>query len=129
MESGAAIHLALDGLEAVDLSFSLAVFQGVSTAATTALKSLFEAIGEIEPRGPIPDYVAVRIQCSMPSLSRVVMASRKSRARSRIDRMIGRFTATCSNKIHCCSDRRSVGLHVRMAACLGAMRSSLRFFD
>lgn len=46
-----------------------------------------------------------------------------------MDRMLGQPTATRSNKVRCCSDSRSVGLHVKIAACLGAMRSSFVFFD
>jgi len=62
-------------------------------------------------------------------LTKLVMASRKSIAKARIDRMLGQFTATCSNKIRCCFERRSPGLHVKMAACLGATRSNFCLVD
>jgi len=128
MEASAPIHLSLNSLKAVDLSFSPAVAPVGSHRRDDRVEVLLQAVRESNQR-PDAGLRCGANQCSMPSVSCVAMASRKSSARNRIDRMIGQFTATCSNKIRCSSDRRSVGLHVRMAACLGAMRSSLRFFD
>ena len=131
MEPSAAIHLALDGLEAVNLALSLAVAPGSLNSADDRLEISPQAIGESSQGA---EARLGRSSNPMQHAIRVLRGDGFTKIKGQEPNRSNDWTVYCDlleqKSVAVPTNGNSAfGLHVRMAACLGAMRSSLRFFD